>query len=338
MTGIWLFGSRDDGGDRPRYVLGKAYSRDTAREEVFMKKSVAVAFIGVFYAPVVLMGVALLAFVQLRSSGGATFDTWRLNYDANRVLNASLRENVRKAEEKARSDANSVSANKVCMRLYDNGVPRLQLVDKQTLDQVTKAKQANTSSENLFGDVYCLVRGYSTLENDIGYFQRLVEDDNAEVADFKKSLDSNEQQYAELIKGHQDFLAYREMEKTWYTRPFVAAPYDLLVMLLVMFMGALGGIVRLLRDYGAANHPNPTAEEYLLIPLIGAVVAIGGYVLAKAGLLLLSSTQGESSLSPFMISLVGIVSGLLAKEVIDSIAARGRGIIADRNRPTTPPE
>ena len=72
--------------------------------------------------------------------------------------------------------------------------------------------------------------------------------------------------------------------------------------------------------------------------LIGAVVAIGGYVLAKAGLLLLSSTQGESSLSPFMISLVGIVSGLLAKEVIDSIAARGRGIIADRNRPTTPPE
>jgi hypothetical protein len=68
----------------------------------------------------------------------------------------------------------------------------------------------------------------------------------------------------------------------------------------------------------------------LLIPLIGAVVSIGGYVLAKTGLLLLSSARGESSLSPFMISLVGIISGLLAKEVIDTISARGRTILSDK--------
>jgi len=301
-----------------------------------MKKWAAVALTGVFYTLIVLWGVALLAFVQLRSSGGSTFDTWRLNYEANRLLNVSLVEDIKKAGEKARNDANALSSNQVCMRLYENGVPKQDLVDKQTLQEVAKARQERTSLDNLFGEVYCLVKGYSYLENDLNYFKRLVEDDATEIADFKKSLDSNEQQYVELIKGHQDFLAYIEMEKKWYTRPFVAAPYDLLVMLLVMFMGALGGMVRLLRDYGAADHPNPTAGEHFFIPLIGAVVAIGGYVLAKAGLLLLSSAQGENSLSPFMISLVGIVSGLLAKEVIDTIAARGRRMMADRDRSTTP--
>jgi len=95
-------------------------------------------------------------------------------------------------------------------------------------------------------------------------------------------------------------------------------------------------MVRLLRDYGAADHQNPTAGEYFIIPLIGAVVAIGGYVLAKSGLLLLSSVRSESSLSPFMISLVGIVSGLLAKEVIDTIADRGRKMLHGQDGATKP--
>jgi NADH:ubiquinone oxidoreductase subunit 4 (subunit M) len=60
---------------------------------------------------------------------------------------------------------------------------------------------------------------------------------------------------------------------------------------------------------------------------MGAVVAIGGYVLAKAGLPLLPAAGSESSLSPFMIGLVGIVYGLLAKEVIDTIALRGRDML-----------
>ena len=114
------------------------------------------------------------------------------------------------------------------------------------------------------------------------------------------------------------------------------APYDLLISLLVMFMGALGGMIRLLRDHGAADHPSPNPSEYFFIPLIGAVVAIGGYVLAKTGLLLLSSARGESSPSPFMISMVGIVSGLLAKEVIDTISARGHKMLSEQDDATKP--
>ena len=166
------------------------------------------------------------------------------------------------------------------------------------------------------------------VQTDINYFKNQAKESADEIADLTKSLKSNNEQSENLKKVNQDFPAFWEMEKFSYQKPFVVAPYDLLVLLLVMFMGALGGMVRLLRDYGAAEHPNPTEGEYLLIPLIGAVVAIGGYVLAKCGLLLLSSAGSESSLSPFMISLVGIVSGLLAKEVINTISARGHKMLS----------
>ena len=179
-----------------------------------------------------------------------------------------------------------------------------------------------------------MVKGYWIVESDISFFKANAKQNDDEIADLKKTLASNSEQYADLIKERQDFLAFEEMKKILYERPFVVVPYDLLLLLLVMFMGALGGMVRLLRDYGAANQPNPTAGEYFLIPLIGAVVAIGGYVLAKTGLLLLSSARGESSLSPFMISMVGIVSGLLAKEVIDTISARGRTMLSGKDGAT----
>jgi hypothetical protein len=300
-------------------------------------KRAGIVWTVVFYFLIVFFGVVLLAEVQLRSSGGATFDTWRLNYEANRILNANLVKNVETAGQKARDDANSASSIEACFRLFDqNGLPKIELLDEETNKEIGEAKQKHTPPEKLSGDVRCVVRGYAWLQNDLRYFKQLVQEDTAAIDALKNSLTTNSEQYEDLIKGHQDFLAFKEMEEFWYQRPFVVAPYDLLVLLLVMFMGALGGMIRLLRDYGAADHPNPAAGEYFFIPLIGAVVAIGGYVLAKTGLLLLSSARGETSLSPFMISLVGIVSGLLAKEVIDTISARGRKIFANQDGATKP--
>jgi hypothetical protein len=285
----------------------------------------------VLYFLIVVFGVALLAGAQLRSSGGATFDTWRLNYEANRVLNNDLLAKIKTAGEKAKDTANAVMVNQTCLRFFDqNGLPKLNLLDTQTANEIAESRKQHIAAEKLSGDVFCVVKGYSQLQNDVSFFKNEDKENAAEIDELKKTLTVNSEQYADLIKERQDFLAFTEMENIWYQRPFVITPYDLLVLLLVMFMGALGGMVRLLRDYGAADHPNPTAGEYLLIPLIGAVVSIGGYVLAKTGLLLLSSARGESSLSPFMISLVGIISGLLAKEVIDTISARGRTILSDK--------
>ncbi len=86
---------------------------------------------------IVFFGIALLAEVQLRSSGGATFDTWRLNYEANRVLNANLVKNLKTANKKARDDANSLTGNEACLRFFDeSGIPKLALLDEETAKEV----------------------------------------------------------------------------------------------------------------------------------------------------------------------------------------------------------
>lgn len=292
------------------------------------------AFVGVFavlfYAVIVLLGVMLLATVQLRSSSGAgaNYDTWRRNYQANSALRDTLTSRLNKAQEKADNDAAQLNFNKTCLRLFDgNHLPNHRLIDTQTADDFAAARRAHTRPENLDGDVLCLVKGYTRLDTDAADFDSRLKADTGEIAGMKSLLSANDQQYSDLIKGHQDFFAFKDMEILAYYKPFVLAPYDLLVLVLVMLMGASGGVVRLLRDYGAPDHPNPGRADYFVIPLIGAVVAMCGYVLAKTGLLALSSTREETSLSPFMISFVGIISGLLAKEVIDTIAARGRRLL-----------
>lgn len=301
-------------------------------------KWAGIALTVVFYFLIVFFGIVLLAAVQLRSSGGATFDTWRLNYEANRFFNFITVGSIKAISEKASYDEDTLTGFEICLRFFDqqSGLPNKEMLNLEMENQIEEAKRGRTDEDKLSGDVKCLVRGYSLIQKGFKYYTRRVRENAAEIDDLKKSLAINSEQYADLIKGQQDFLAFMEMGKSWYQRPFVVAPYDLLVLLLVMFMGAFGGMVRLLRDYGAADHPNPTTGEYFIIPLIGAVVAIGGYVLAKTGLLLLSSSRSESSLSPFMISLVGIVSGLLAKEVIDTIADRGRKMLHGQDGATTP--
>jgi len=173
------------------------------------------------------------------------------------------------------------------------------------------------------------------LQWDVEYYNTLNKEHEEELLNVQNLLKVDEAECGDLIKGHQELLAFKEMEKRWYTKLFVDIPYDLLVLLLVVSMGLLGGIIRNLRDYGAADQKNPSVEDYFLVPLIGAVVAIGGYVLAKTGLLLLSSTKGETSLSPFMVGVVGMVSGVLAKEVVDRIAALGREMLEKRNEGQT---
>lgn len=282
----------------------------------------------ILYSAIVFLAVVLLAAVQLRSSGGAVFDTWRLNYDANELLADDQKKELKAKQEDVRQNMLQLLYVRNCFQLFDkNGIPQAKLISSETKQEVKKAIEDRVPIKDLSGDVHCLVRGFTELKYDEAFYAMLDKDYSLEKEELKKSLDSNREEHAELIKGHQDFIAFRSMASVWYEKPFFDSPYDLLVLLLVMMMGAIGGVVRLLRDYGSSVHPSPSSKDYLFIPLIGTVVAIGGYVLAKTGLLLLSSTKEETSLSPYMISLVGIVSGLLAKEVIETIAASGRKIL-----------
>jgi hypothetical protein len=215
-----------------------------------------------------------------------------------------------------------------CLHFFDeNGAPK-RPIDPQTDKAVKDARDARENADAMpWDDVRCIYRGQSMVDFDKKYYQQLRDKLTVDIEETENALQTDENEYHDLIRGHQEYLAFIEMEKSWYSKPLVRTPYDLLVMGLVMLMGALGGIVRILRDFLDPARSNPAAKHYFFIPAIGMVVAIGGFVLAKTGLLLLSSAKDETSLSPFMIGLVGMVSGLLAKEVIDRIIAVGRPML-----------
>jgi hypothetical protein len=254
--------------------------------------------IGLFYTVSVLAGVVLLAVAQLRSSSGSAFDTWRLNYDANRVLTESHRQQLERESERASDNQNWLNFVDECLKLFDEtGLPK-STISPAIIEEAKAAKDGKKKYDELENDdVKCVFRGTAMLGYDKDWYEDKKEGFSERITELQDMIKTDNEEYAELVKDRREFLAFKEMEKTWYSRLFVEIPYDLLVLLLVMTMGALGGMVRILRDYGDTTRPNPSPRDYFFIPLIGTVVAIGGYVLAKTGLLLLSSNKEEASLS-----------------------------------------
>ena len=63
-------------------------------------KRVSNLLTGVLYFIIVFLGIMILAAVQLRSPSGATFDTWRMQYKANRFLNDNLVERIKEGSRK----------------------------------------------------------------------------------------------------------------------------------------------------------------------------------------------------------------------------------------------
>jgi len=84
---------------------------------------------------------------------------------------------------------------------------------------------------------------------------------------------------------------------------FVNMPNQMLTMLVVIIIGALGGTISLGRrclDQIATLR----VADFLLVPLLGGVTAFAVYILAKAGVLIIADFggSGEASINPYFIS------------------------------------
>jgi hypothetical protein len=93
---------------------------------------------------------------------------------------------------------------------------------------------------------------------------------------------------------------------------FLKQPRELLVLQLTMVMGVLGSLVTMTWLF-IRRDTELGARRTLFLPLVGGVSAFIIFVFFKAGQLTISSGSGGSSLSPFFLSFVGIISGLLSE-------------------------
>ncbi len=105
-------------------------------------------------------------------------------------------------------------------------------------------------------------------------------------------------------------------------------PGALLSIVLILSMGGLGSLIAITveylrltkNDWGKSRFSN-----YLFRPLLGAVMALAVYVAIKSG----HSVFGEvyAELSPYMLSFVGLLSGLMTEHFYRKIVGYGEKLI-----------
>lgn len=118
-------------------------------------------------------------------------------------------------------------------------------------------------------------------------------------------------------------LRLLDAKQRWLTA-LTRAPFEIMAMLLLVCMGALGGVIGLTRHFLEKNLPNPTILELFYRPALGAVVALGIYVLFRASQLFFTGTsqgEGTATTSIFVLAALGLASGVCASDAIGQIEA-----------------
>lgn len=105
--------------------------------------------------------------------------------------------------------------------------------------------------------------------------------------------------------------------------PFLlVVPAPVLVLVVTMAMGVLGSVLTMtwlfIRQDGSM-----TLRRFLTLPLIGAVSAFVVFIFVKAGQLTLTAGNTEDTLNPFVLSFVGVISGMLSERAYNRITDVG---------------
>lgn len=132
---------------------------------------------------------------------------------------------------------------------------------------------------------------------------------------------------ADVVTGTKLFWDWiTTMVKVWRWGDFTELPAEMLTLLVVAIMGALGATISLTREY-MGDEVKQGVSDYLFKPVLGTVTAFAVFILAKAGFLIISDTGATgdgATLSPFFISFIGLMSGLLAEDALNTILHIGR--------------
>jgi hypothetical protein len=105
----------------------------------------------------------------------------------------------------------------------------------------------------------------------------------------------------------------------WWAR----MPFELLEMALLVSMGALGAIISVTRYFVDPSLPNPLVRDLFYRPMAGGIIALGIYILFRAGQLFFGgpneSANPTLTTSIFVLAALGLASGFCAREAVGQI-------------------
>ena len=181
------------------------------------------------------------------------------------------------------------------------------------------ATKTNSLSDN---SIHLALGGYVSL------YDKLTLDESCTFTEIRRNFASSiaDKQLTQMLAEFRYFNAEDPglfKYDNWQKRAYVKMPRSMLTILVVLFMGALGGLITLVRALmSSGNHEIEVGiRAFLFTPLLGSVTAFAIFVLAKAGVLIVSDagSEGGAYLSPFFVSFLGLISGLLSIDALDTI-------------------
>ncbi|WP_350335304.1 hypothetical protein [Coralliovum pocilloporae] len=155
---------------------------------------------------------------------------------------------------------------------------------------------------------------------------------------FKVSGEVKDGENKEFVKLHKiasEFQSLKSIEKSYIPIfKLVSLQPEILILILVMVMGMLGGLIHLTQGF-LYGERNESPSYYIFRPILGVSAAVTIYILAKAGVLVVADPSTASgsgnSLSPFFVSFLAIVSGLMAQNALGNVHRAGENLFKPAN-------
>lgn len=142
--------------------------------------------------------------------------------------------------------------------------------------------------------------------------------------DYEQLLATYDQKIAKLRAGeplHSIFSTYEFFDKFGMER-FLLIPSPVLVLMLTMGMGLLGSVVTVTWSF-VRRDGDLTVRRFLTLPFVGMMSAFIIFIFINAGQLTLTADGTAAKLNPFVLSFVGIISGLLSERAYARISDVG---------------
>ena len=106
-----------------------------------------------------------------------------------------------------------------------------------------------------------------------------------------------------------------------------AIPENILIVILIFSMGALGSLIFLTMEFlKRSDNTEEKFSNYFFRPLLGMVMALAVFVMFRSGQYSMG-IESEEHLSPFFISFMSIISGMMSEKVYGSLKLQGEKVL-----------
>jgi len=139
------------------------------------------------------------------------------------------------------------------------------------------------------------------------------------------------EQSAHLTGVHSDIKTYEKVSSTIGLSGLWTLPENILIVFLIFSMGALGSLIFLKMEFlKQGDNVVEKFSNYFFRPLLGMVMALAVFVMFRSGQYSMG-IESEEHLSPFFISFMSIISGMMSEKVYGSLKLQGEKILPNEN-------